>query len=56
MRYLIIEPCAYPDGGHNIESCLRFSNALEENGSKIEELWIAGNPKKYQIPNLNFLV
>ena len=51
MRYIILEPCAYPEGGHNIESCLRFARKLEKEKYHISEFWVAGKSSKIKSQN-----
>ena len=60
MRYIILEPCAYPEAGHNIESCLRFARKLEKEKNHIAEFWVAGSTKKissnnYKVSKINKL-
>ena len=42
MRAFIIDPTAYPHGGHNLNSCIRFANHLQSEGYRDITLWIAG--------------
>ena len=44
-KWIIVDPCCYPDGGHNIDSCLRFAKQIENSGGAIHEFWLAGNSK-----------
>lgn len=44
-KWIIVDPCCYPDGGHNLDSCLRFAKKIENSGGEILEFWLAGNSK-----------
>lgn len=45
---IIIDPCCYPKGGHNVDCCLRFSSKLKNLGIETSEFWIAGDKSKFE--------
>ena len=50
---IIVDPACYPKNGHNIDSCLRFSEKELNNNNSDLIFYISGNPKKIKEKGLN---